>query len=107
MQILSMVQNEDGSYQVKVREAVPPVTNRTGYIPHFFHNYMIRLVDEKGRIVQTLGSGRTEREAVEKAEAWQKEHARPEDPRGDECAKKVRPQEIGSYRAGANHQVNW
>lgn len=74
MQVLGYEQNEDGSYTVDVREAVPPVNKLTGYIPHFFHDYMIRVKDADGNYVATIGSGRTENDAIKKAEAWLKKN---------------------------------
>lgn len=78
MQVLGEKKNGDGSYTVKVREGIPHMNRLGGYIPHFFHDYMIRVKDSDGGYVMTLGSGRTEREAVKKAEAYLKEHALPE-----------------------------
>ena len=78
MQVLGEKKNGDGSYTVKVREGIPHMNRLGGYIPHFFHDYMIRVKDSDGGYVTTLGSGRTEREAVKKAEAYLKEHALPE-----------------------------
>ena len=78
MQVLGEKKNGDGSYTVKVREGIPHMNRLGGYIPHFFHDYMIRVKDSDGGYVTTLGSGRTEREAVKKAEAYLKEHTLPE-----------------------------
>ena len=78
MQVLGEKKNGDGSYTVKVREGIPHMNRLGGYIPHFFHDYMIRVKDSDGGYVMTLGSGRTEREAVKKAEAYLKEYALPE-----------------------------
>ena len=78
IQVLDEKQNADGSYTVKVREGIPHMNRLGGYIPHFFHDYMIRIKDSNGNHVATIGSGRTEREAVKKAEAYLKEHALPE-----------------------------
>lgn len=78
MQVLGEKKNGDGSYTVKVREGIPHMNRLGGYIPHFFHDYMIRVKDSDGGYVTTLGSGRTEREAVKKAEEYLKEHALPE-----------------------------
>ena len=78
MQVLGEKKNGDGSYTAKVREGIPHMNRLGGYIPHFFHDYMIRVKDSDGGYVMTLGSGRTEREAVKKAEAYLKEYALPE-----------------------------
>lgn len=78
IQILSERGHDDGTFDVKVREGIPHMNRLGGYIPHFFHDYMIRVKDSDGGYVMTLGSGRTEREAVKKAEAYLKEHALPE-----------------------------
>lgn len=78
VQILADRGNDDGTFDVKVREGISHMNRLGGYIPHFFHDYMIRVKDSDGGYVMTLGSGRTEREAVKKAEAYLKEHALPE-----------------------------
>lgn len=73
MQILDVYKDGD-EYTATVRESVPPVNKLTGYIPHFFHQYMIRVKDEEGKVVATVGSGRTEREAIQRAEACLKDN---------------------------------
>lgn len=78
IQILADRGNDDGTFDVKVREGISHMNRLGGYIPHFFHDYMIRVKDSDGGYVMTLGSGRTEREAIKKAEAYLKEHALPE-----------------------------
>ena len=75
MQVLEATKNAAGTYTVKVREGRPALHELTGYIPHFFHEYMVRVTDADGKILRTIGSGRTEREAVTFAKAWQKENA--------------------------------
>ena len=75
MQVLEATKNAAGTYTVKVREGRPALHELTGYIPHFFHEYMVRVTDASGKILRTIGSGRTEREAVTFAKAWQKENA--------------------------------
>ena len=74
MQVLEATKQEDGTYKVRVREGRGDVTNRKGYIPHFFHNYMVEVRDEDGNYVTTITSGRTQREAVKKAEEWMKDN---------------------------------
>lgn len=74
MQVLEATKQKDGTYKVRVREGRGDVTNRKGYIPHFFHNYMVEVRDGDGNYVTTLTSGRTQREAVKKAEAWMKDN---------------------------------
>lgn len=58
-------------FEVEYREQKPPVGNKTGYLPHFFHEWFImeKAVDpETGKEFQRmLGSGKTMREAVKKA----------------------------------------
>ena len=71
MQVLDRKENEDGTFTVKVREGRSSLNRLTGYIPHFFHDYMIRIQDKQG-YVATIGSGKTQKEAVEKAEEWLK-----------------------------------
>lgn len=70
MQVLEATKQADGTYKVRVREGRGDVTNRKGYIPHFFHNYMVEVRNEDGNYVTTITSGRTQREAVKKAEEW-------------------------------------
>lgn len=74
MQVLEATKQADGTYKVRVREGRGDVTNRKGYIPHFFHNYMVEVRDEDGNYVTTTTSGRTQREAVKKAEEWMKDN---------------------------------
>lgn len=74
MQVLKATKQADGTYKVRVREGRGDVTNRKGYIPHFFHNYMVEVRDEDGNYVTTITSGRTQREAVKKAEEWMKDN---------------------------------
>lgn len=76
IQILDKVPTERGQglgkrYIVKVREGTPDINNRKGYIPHFFHEYLIRYVDSKGKSM-VVGSGRNIKEATEKAIQYQK-----------------------------------
>lgn len=76
----------DGSplYKVTVRESVPDIHKLSGYIPHFFHNYMVRVraADEDGNIIyRVVGSGRTVKEAYEVAEKYLKENKMDEDPK--------------------------
>lgn len=74
MQVLKATKQADGTYKVRVREGRGDVTNRKGYIPHFFHNYMVEVRDGDGNYVTTITSGRTQREAVKKAEEWMKDN---------------------------------
>lgn len=74
MQVLEATKQADDTYKVRVREGRGDVTNRKGYIPHFFHNYMVEVRDEDGNYVTTITSGRTQREAVKKAEEWMKDN---------------------------------
>ena len=79
IQILKTTQAPDGSYTVKLREGKADLHNIKGYMPHFFHEYMIRVYDKNGKVTATLGSGRTEREAVKVAKDWLKENTLPKD----------------------------
>ena len=72
MQVLDERRNVDGTYDVKVREGVPHLNRLKGYIPHLFHEYMVRIQDKDGNYVATLGSGRTEAEAVRLADEYLK-----------------------------------
>lgn len=84
MQVLSYEKNLDlgdgitDIYHVEVRESIPPLNKLTGYIPHFFHDYFIQVEDGTGKR-HVIGSGRTENDAIKKAEEWLKEH-KSEDP---------------------------
>lgn len=72
IQILADRGNDDGTFDVKVRECVPHLNRLKGYIPHLFHEYMVRIQDKDGNYVATLGSGRTEAEAVRLADEYLK-----------------------------------
>ncbi|MCI6283595.1 glucosaminidase domain-containing protein [Selenomonas sp.] len=60
-------------YNVITAEGPAHLNKLTGYIPHFFHEYMIRVVDKDGK-ARVVGSARNQREAVQKGEAWLKEN---------------------------------
>ena len=78
IQILERSKNEDGTTHVKVREGKGDLNNKKGYIPHIFHEYMVRVKDKDGNVVEDYGyggvltSGRNERDAIKKAEEWLK-----------------------------------
>ncbi len=75
IQILDEKQLEDGTYKVTVREGIPALTNRKGYIPYFFHEYHVTVKNADGKqIGDIIGTGRTQREAIKIAEQWQKNH---------------------------------
>ena len=74
MQVLDVQPSGNSYYEVRVRESVPPVGKRKGYIPHFFHDFMVAVKGENGEIVANIGSGRTQAEAIAKAEEWMKEN---------------------------------
>ncbi len=61
----------DDFFNVKWEEQKPPIGNRTGYMPHFFHQWLIQeqVMDENTGEIKSrmLGSGKTMREAVKKA----------------------------------------
>lgn len=60
----------DGFFNVKWEEQKPPIGNRTGYMPHFFHEWFImeKQTSDTGEVTQRmLGSGKTMSEAVKKA----------------------------------------
>ena len=64
-------------YDVTVMEGPADLTKLTGYIPHFFHEYLLRVVEKDGK-TYVVGSGRTQREAVKNGEAYLKAHTLPE-----------------------------
>ncbi|MBQ9488274.1 MAG: hypothetical protein IJU91_10845, partial [Selenomonadaceae bacterium] len=74
------IENGEKIYYVEVREGIAELTNKAGYVPHLFHEYMIRVKDKDGKIVErfgyggVIGSGRTQVEAVKIAEEWQKKN---------------------------------
>lgn len=74
VQVLSKHKNKDGTYDVTAREGIADLSKLEGYIPHLFHEYMVRVLDKNGNYLTTIGSGRTEREAVQRAEAWLKDN---------------------------------
>lgn len=71
-------ENGEKYFSVKTLEGLPELNDRAGYIPHCFHEYMIRVKDSEGKIVDSYGyggviaSGRTQREAVKMAQEWLK-----------------------------------
>lgn len=78
IQILEKVPTERGQglekrYKVTVREGIPDIHDRKGYIPHFFHQYLVRYVDSKGNAM-VVGSGRNIKEATEQAIQYQKDN---------------------------------
>ena len=65
--------NGETLYNVKLRERVGDMHKRTGYIPHFFHNFFViaKVKDEDGNIVDTVvGSARSQSDAVKQAEEY-------------------------------------
>lgn len=74
MWVTNTKQNKDGTFNVKVRESMPHMHRLGGYVPHFFHDYMLKIKDEDGNTLATVGSGRTERDAVKQAEVYLKDH---------------------------------
>lgn len=69
--IKSAVRNADGTYTIDYTERIKPIANREGYMPHFFHNFMVY---EKGknddgteRLV-TIGSANSLKKAIKIAQ---------------------------------------
>ena len=84
MQVLSKKtsgqQDENGNvlYDVHVRETIPNLNKRKGYIPHFFHDYMIRLEgkDSDGnKVHRVIGSAHNISEAYKKVDEWLESNA--------------------------------
>lgn len=79
IQILEKVPTKEGPmdgqkhWKVTTREGVPDIHDRKGYVPHFFHEYMVRFVDSHGKAT-VVSSGRTIREATKNAIKWQAEN---------------------------------
>ena len=69
----NVVRDADGNplQDVEVLEGPADMSKLKGYIPHFFHDYFIRVVDKNGDY-RLIGSGRNQREAVMQAEEWKK-----------------------------------
>lgn len=68
--------NGEKLYNVKIRERIGDMHKRTGYIPHFFHEFFIvaQVKDENGEVIDKIvGSARSQADAVKEAEAYQKE----------------------------------
>lgn len=68
VQILHGVDVGEGLYRVTYEHQAPPLTNRNGYIPHFFHEYMI--MKKAGEKYESVGSGKTLSDAVEIANTF-------------------------------------
>lgn len=65
-----------GKIYVHYKSYAKPLTNMEGYMPHFFHDFMIiqKTTDENGNTVsKVVGSATTQDKAVEKADALHKE----------------------------------
>ena len=77
IEVLSATKRADDLYDVDVREGFGGLNRLGGYIPHFFHEYMIRLQTPDGKRT-VIGSGRTEAEAVKIAEEWLKNNTIPD-----------------------------
>ena len=60
-------------YNVLVREGPADIHKLTGYVPHFFHDYFVRVVNRDGSS-EVVGSGRTETEAIKIGEQYAKDH---------------------------------
>ncbi|MBR1886717.1 MAG: hypothetical protein IJ812_09955, partial [Schwartzia sp.] len=79
IQILKEAKVGEDRYTLEVREMIPPLTKKGGYIPHFFHNYFVYVVDKNGETVKVngisgvIGSGRTEAEAFKIADEYEKD----------------------------------
>ena len=66
--------NEEGKvYNVLVREGPADIHKLKGYVPHFFHDYFVRIVNKDGSS-EVVGSGRTEVDAVKVGEEYAKNH---------------------------------
>lgn len=79
IQILEKIPTTEGPmdgqkhWKVTTREGAPDIHDRKGYVPHFFHEYMVRFVDSHGKAT-VISSGRTIREATKNAIKWQAEN---------------------------------
>ena len=77
IEIKSIRERADGMFEVRTREG-HGLHRLKGYIPHLFHEYMVRIVDKDGKPVDKYGyggvinSGRTHAEAVKLANEWKK-----------------------------------
>lgn len=62
----------DNWYEVEYRSQTPPITNRAGYISHFFHDWFVMAKNGEG--AEMLYSARTMREAVQYANKYVKDN---------------------------------
>lgn len=64
-------------YDVEVWETIPDIRKLSGYIPHYFHEYMIRYknIDKNGKeFYEVIGSGDTLKDAKKAADKWLEEN---------------------------------
>lgn len=72
-------ENGNKLYTVEVRESIADINKRTGYIPHFFHDFFIMTKEtdpeSEGKFnYKIIDSGRNLKEATAKAEEYLKNH---------------------------------
>ncbi|MEE1362852.1 MAG: glucosaminidase domain-containing protein [Selenomonadaceae bacterium] len=74
VQVVYSEQLPTGEWKLYINEEIPPLNKLKGYIPHFFHEYMVDIKGKNGEWLGKITSARTEREAVKAAEEYLKDH---------------------------------
>lgn len=74
VQVVYGEQLPTGEWKLYINEEIPPLNKLEGYIPHFFHEYMVDIKGKNGEWLGKITSARTEREAVKAAEEYLKDH---------------------------------
>ena len=74
VQVVYGEQLPTGEWKLYINEEIPPLNKLEGYIPHFFHEYMVDIKGKNGEWLGKITSARTEREAVRAAEEYLKDH---------------------------------
>lgn len=74
--VKNTVDNGDGTYTVTTRECTPDVHKLKGYIPHYFHDFMVttKITDGDKTITKVIGSGESLKKAIDVANEYAKEH---------------------------------
>lgn len=65
--VTSVTKLSNGNYSISWRSYAKPLTNMEGYMPHFFHDFMIIRKGEDGK-AEVVGSATSLKKAVAKAE---------------------------------------
>jgi len=95
IQILKETNVGDNAYEIEVREGIPDLNKLTGYVPHFFHEFFVMQKGKDGRTA-IVDSGRTMKEAVNKAESYLKNNP--------DAHLSVRPKQFDFAQVGLNQK---